>query len=368
MPVDSLTTFDIDALLQPIAGDQPGGDPRAYSRGVRTALAELRNPPRSSNPDDPDAAQRERTIEWGAIIQTASQALRDQTKDLRVACHLTEAAMQRWGLAGLRDGFALLHRLCETYWESLAPELDPDEPDARGSVLENLLDDPSRGPQLPAEIRALPLLPRQQPTISLLAATQTTARSTPQDVSSILRQVSVSDAVELSQELDETLTALRGFQEQMLSRLGEYAPTFVHLQESLELLRHWFDQVFQGQLADHEETSGDPEPAAGDDAGEVSATPDASPTSLAGNPAVMVDQAQQLRAAAYEQLRLAAERLQRIEPHSPIPYMIQRAVDLGQLPFPELMGRLVSDESTRSMFTRELGLPGGRLAEPEADD
>src|SRR6056297_272025 len=182
MPVDSRTTFDIDALLQPIPGDQPGGDPRAYRRGVRTALAELRNPPRSSNPDDPETGHAARTIDWAAILHTAATALREQTKDLRVACHLTEAAMQQWGLAGLRDGFSLLQRLCETYWETLAPELDPDEPDARSSMLENLLDDPSRGPQLPAEIRALPLLPRQQPTISLLAATQTTARSTPQDV------------------------------------------------------------------------------------------------------------------------------------------------------------------------------------------
>jgi type VI secretion system protein ImpA len=45
-----------------------------------------------------------------------------------------------------------------------------------------------------------------------------------------------------------------------------------------------------------------------------------------------------------------------MEPHSPIPYMIHRAVSLGQLPFPKLMSQWVKEESTLEMFCRELGL------------
>src|SRR5262249_26877179 len=49
------------------------------------------------------------------------------------------------------------------------------------------------------------------------------------------------------------------------------------------------------------------------------------------------------RAEAYRQLAQAAAVLQQLEPHSPIPYLVQRAVQLGSLPFPQLIRELVRD-------------------------
>ena len=40
------------------------------------------------------------------------------------------------------------------------------------------------------------------------------------------------------------------------------------------------------------------------------------------------------RAQVYQQLAQAAAMLQRLEPHSPIPYLINRAVELGACPSP----------------------------------
>src|SRR5205823_3144705 len=62
------------------------------------------------------------------------------------------------------------------------------------------------------------------------------------------------------------------------------------------------------------------------------------------------------RAQLYQQLAQTAARLQSLEPHSPIPYLIHRAVELGGLPFPQLIKALVRDANVLSELTREFGL------------
>jgi type VI secretion system protein ImpA len=51
-----------------------------------------------------------------------------------------------------------------------------------------------------------------------------------------------------------------------------------------------------------------------------------------------------------------------MEPHSPIPYLIRRAVDLGAMPFPLLMKALISDAKALDEMNRGLG-----IKEPEKE-
>jgi type VI secretion system protein ImpA len=62
------------------------------------------------------------------------------------------------------------------------------------------------------------------------------------------------------------------------------------------------------------------------------------------------------RAEAYRQLTQAAAVLQELEPHSPIPYLVRKAVELGSLSFPELIARLIRDEGVLTELNRELGI------------
>ena len=50
-----------------------------------------------------------------------------------------------------------------------------------------------------------------------------------------------------------------------------------------------------------------------------------------------------------------ADLLERLEPHSPIPYLIRRTVELGAMPFPQLMKALLVDVDFTNM-NRELGI------------
>jgi type VI secretion system protein ImpA len=62
------------------------------------------------------------------------------------------------------------------------------------------------------------------------------------------------------------------------------------------------------------------------------------------------------RAEVYRQLKEAAAVLRNLEPHSPIPYFIERAVELGALPFPEMIRALIRDGGVLSELNRELGI------------
>ncbi len=368
--------FDIENLLRPISDAEPGGDPLAYSHWLRSQLSQLRNPARSANPDDP-VRDVDELIDWGEIFDTSSRALGETTKDLRVVCHLTEAAMHRFGLAGLRTGIVLLRRLCEENWDSLAPAVDPDDPEVRCAPLENLLDDPNHGPRLPTALRALPILPTDPQPVSLITALATKDEKAASDLSASIDRIPVETANTLSSELNETSGELDALQHVLLERMGDYAPTFLHLRESLDLLRQWLDKVLEPQLrsgpvaAESDSPVPPPDvPATADDSDDGASAGgvirrdraigrrDPAGGDPGEAPERVLDRTDVLRADAYRQLTRAADVLRRIEPHSPIPYMVQRAVRLGQLPLPELMAVIVRDESTLATYSRELGLSG----------
>lgn len=353
IPTRSNATVDIDELLRPISDDCRGGDSTAYSRELRQQLSELRNPPRSANPDDPEQDGSVDPVDWNAVLRKASDALKYTTKDLRIACHLTEAALNLYGLSGLRDGLTLIRRMVQDYWNDLSPQLDPSDPETRCAPLENLLNDSEHGPRLPAAIRSIPLLNVGNLRLSLLNAMRPTDDMTTASIASSLRQIPVDHAKQLSDDLNGATEELDALQQEMIERMSDYAPSFNHLAESLGLIRRWFDSALKLQLDSITARSAAESKAAEKTANETQTGFNKAARLDAGQ---WVDQSLQLRADAYRQLSEAANVLQRMEPHSPIPYMIHRAVQLGQMPFPKLMSQWVKEESTLEMFCRELGL------------
>jgi predicted component of type VI protein secretion system len=62
------------------------------------------------------------------------------------------------------------------------------------------------------------------------------------------------------------------------------------------------------------------------------------------------------RADAYRQLEGIANFLQSIEPHSPTPYLVRRAVSWGRMPLPELMQEVLREEGDLNRLFTVLGL------------
>jgi predicted component of type VI protein secretion system len=62
------------------------------------------------------------------------------------------------------------------------------------------------------------------------------------------------------------------------------------------------------------------------------------------------------RDGLYRQLEDIAAALRRIEPHSPIPFLIERCVKLGAMPFPQLMRAMIRETATIDDVERLLGI------------
>lgn len=62
------------------------------------------------------------------------------------------------------------------------------------------------------------------------------------------------------------------------------------------------------------------------------------------------------REEAYQTLKLIADYLQRVEPHSPVPYLLQRAHVWGHTPLPELLGELINGDDAARKLWKQLGV------------
>jgi Uncharacterized protein conserved in bacteria len=55
-------------------------------------------------------------------------------------------------------------------------------------------------------------------------------------------------------------------------------------------------------------------------------------------------------------IKQVADYLQRTEPHSPVPYLLQRAFVWGNTPLPELLNELISGDEAARQLWRQLGV------------
>jgi type VI secretion system protein ImpA len=125
--------LDVDALLAPIAGENPAGTDLRYA----PVYDKIRGARKAAESDERDAAA------WESVKRLLADAIRSQSKDLQLGAWLVEAAVRRHGFEGAGAGLLLLARLIDGYWENLYPAIEADEDEPlgfRGSVLEGLDD------------------------------------------------------------------------------------------------------------------------------------------------------------------------------------------------------------------------------------
>ncbi len=343
--------LDIDALLEPIPGDNPAGNERAYAHGLRDQLSELRREEHTGDFDDDMRPAELKRSDWDGVLQTASRALQTSTKDLRVACHLTEAATKLHGFTGLHISLCLLRRLVDECWDRINPSIDDGDLESRGAPLTNMLDDPQRGSRFPLTVQMIPLIGTEETYYGLLQWQRAKQSRDPKVEEQLARAVVETPISELEaavdaihdcqQELDLLLPILD-------EKLGSEAPALTNLRDAISQCDHLVREGFLQTVhpgSSHDLTAG------------PTSEPRTSNTTISST-VTGTDQAILTRSEAYNQLKRAAETLEKLEPHSPIPYLVKRAVQLGRLPFPKLIEKLIRDGSVLEELGREFGLVG----------
>jgi type VI secretion system protein ImpA len=131
--------LDLETLLAPVTPEQPSGSLLEYDPAFLALFEAARGKPEqqmgaSIIPAEPP--------NWGKV-ESGTIALLAQTKDLRLASLLVKARLHEGGAGGLFEGLAFVRGLLEKHWDTIHPQLDPeddDDPAMRLNALADLAD------------------------------------------------------------------------------------------------------------------------------------------------------------------------------------------------------------------------------------
>ena len=354
----SAETIEFEALLTPIPGENPAGEALRYA-GPYEALQEARR----ADDDQPQGEwQREtKSADWLGVIALATEALAGRSKDLQIGIWMVEALVKRHGFAGLRDGLRLLRELQERFWETLYPALEDGDLEARITPLEWLNE------KLPLSLRSIPLtrsrdgdayawlqweesrkvenLARQNPEAhqAALAEGKLTGEQFEKAVAGTPRAFYETLYADLNQSWEECGQLAKTVDE----KFGREAPGFLNIKKALEDFRG----LLEGIVKRKREL--EPDPA---DAVAAAAAGAEGVLLAAAGPPGSVPFAPVDRSDALRRLTAVADFFRRTEPHSPVAYLVQRAVQWGQMPLEAWLREVISDEVTLARVRETLGL------------
>jgi len=130
--------IDVESLLLEVSPDAPCGEDLSYDAAFLALEDMVRT--KSAGGIVEGAEEVIEEPNWREVREKSLELLR-RSKDLRVALYLALGLLKTEGLAGLRDGLAVLRRLLERFWDNLYPHLDPDDnndPLERINILQSL--------------------------------------------------------------------------------------------------------------------------------------------------------------------------------------------------------------------------------------
>jgi type VI secretion system protein ImpA len=338
----SSPTIDVDELVKPVSDDAPGGQPLADA--LRRDLDSWRKEP---DPDFPETSDLP-PPEWGKIIAAASDALARTGKDLTVAVRLVEALTKKHALAGLQDGLLLLERLAADCWEYIHPVPEPgDDQEARRGRLE-WLNDGGKGGRFPMTVLRMPVVKTARGELFEYAAADWLNPDRRPEVVEAAAGLTLETLRQAMGDLSETREVLKRLASLLDEKMGQESPNLnedgdgnlgnalLKCAEYVRGLAHARGFSLDDSPPPEDEDVGGG--GGGDDSGGAGGRAGGS------------------RDQMYRQLEQIAAGLRRLEPHSPVPYLIERCVRMGALPFPELMKEVLGQQAVLDEINKLLGL------------
>lgn len=365
MSVETVT-IDVEAILEPIPGDNASGENLQYS-GLYDEIKEAR---RADDPATKADWQTElKTADWDEVVSLAESALKTKTKDLQIGAWMCEALLKRNGFGGLRDGLKVMCGFHEKFWDSLYPEIDEGDMDARANCLALLDRQCAFGAKGVALTDA-----RGEENYSFLGWEKT---KLPDDFNKIA-QADKAEADRIKQEsekaaeewarlnrltprrfyeqlntlLNQCWDEFQGLDRAMDQKFGRQTPGLGELKKSLETLRSVVDKIVK------EKRVLEPDPV-GSDAAVAGETAEIATGQLAGSGAGSVSVsvgAIRGRQEALRRLSEIAEFFQKTEPHSPVSYLVERAVKWGNMPLEQWLQEVIKDSTVLGQVQETLGV------------
>ncbi|HYJ92053.1 MAG TPA: type VI secretion system protein TssA [Pyrinomonadaceae bacterium] len=359
------SVIDLEGLLQPIAGENPSGESLRYS-GLYDEISEARRA-------DENLVQGEwktelKIADFGRVIDLAVPALLTRTKDLQIGVWLTEALVKRQGMAGLRDGLKLITGFQDLFWETLHPEVDEGDMEGRANAISwldthvafavkgapftgvagySFLDwEDSKTFDIPENLEALSSAD-QKKYGDLKEQAERERRVTASQWRAEIAATRRIHCEKFNFLIDECWTAYNDLNRVIEEKFDRnQAPGLSGLKKALE------DVHGQAKKLLEEKRIEEPDPVL--DAAEESESGDGATggDGKSGGSKGPV----KTRQDALRQLAEIADYFQRTEPHSPVSYLVQRAVKWGNMGLDTWLQDVIKDNSIIEQVRQTLGL------------
>ncbi|MBY0272265.1 MAG: type VI secretion system protein TssA [Alphaproteobacteria bacterium] len=331
-------------LLTPISGKMPCGKYLRYTE-IYDQIREARREEDDKLPQGIWKIDVKRA-DWEKVSQLCQMALMHKTKDLQIAAWLTEAWLHLEGVTGLAKGLKLITQLTQKFWKDIHPQLDNENTEFRiipyewmnsklsigiQTIMISLPNDKSRHAYRFLDYTDANLLTANQKTQSPFDNTRPSSatislsiKETPTHFYHSLEK-SCSLALKTSEQLEKILA----------SHLQSEAPTFFRIREQIEAFQRLVCQILKdrGEKKLKKQDDGIMQQEK-----QVSRGNTISPLSIKS------------RAQAYSILAEVATYLERVEPHSPTPYLIRRAIAWGGMSLAEVISDTLNNGQDMSLL------------------
>ncbi len=361
------SVINLELMLQPISEENPAGENLRYS-GIYDEITEARRA-------DDDAARGEwvtdlKVADFRKVVVLAAPALEKDTKDLQIAAWLSEALVKEYGFAGLRDSLKLMSGLQDKFWETLHPELDEGDMEGRANAV-SVMDK-----QAAFAVRGAPITNsagysftdwEDSKRFDIPDNIDTLDSADQQKYNELRAQAEKENRVTAVKWKVEIAQSHRAFYEELnflidecwtecneLNRVNEerydrnQTPGLGNLKKALDEIQTQVKKILEEKrLEEPDEADATPEGEAAAD-GEEGATVRVAGVATASG-------AIQNRSDALKRLSDIAAFFQKTEPHSPISYLVQRAVKWGNMPLESWLQDVIKDETVIFQLRQTLG-------------
>jgi type VI secretion system protein ImpA len=333
-----------EELLNPIDGPNPSGANLRYEP-IYDKIKEAR---RAEDQPPPGMTERDRKVADNAqVIKLTKDVLSNKTKDLQLAAWLTEALLKQQGFGGLNDGLSLCFGLIDKFWDTVYPELEDGDAQARGAPLGFI------GTKLEIPLKLVPLVEKaiygsidyeqsREVGYEELAKSDDAKKKRAQLIKDGKLAPEVFDKAfeetpkrfyaQAEKDLDSSLQILSQLKEACDAKFADDGPSFGPLRSALESTRH----VVHGFLQKKREKEPDPvEEVASQPGSETDSTVAAdsacAPVRVGILLSVETSSEPPDRIEAVRKVAEAAAFLRRREPKSPASYLMLRGLRWGEL-------------------------------------
>lgn len=372
--VSTPQVIDLEAFLAPISDDSPSGASLKYA-GTHDEIKEAR---RADDSMAQGSWQRELKIpDWRRVIELSTTALTTQTKDLQIAVWFVEALVKQHGFAGLRDGLKLVHGFHENFWETFYPEYDETDLEGRANFLAfmdkqcafalkevaltneglsfNKFDE-SKSFDIPENMDALEYSQQER-----FRALQEQANEERRTTGDMWRKAKAATPRKFYEQvfftLEEIVAEFTALDRTIDEKFGNQTPGLGALKKSIDEVRDAVKKItIEKREAEPDEIT--PETLSEDVSSGDGQSNGSSPSSSSSgqNFAQTMGGAIRSRNDALKKLSEVADFFKQTEPHSPVSYLVSRAVRFGNMPLESVLQELIKDETVLSNIKETLGI------------